>query len=156
MRDIYLARDTLPFLDVTARRFLEEGREAFVNMALADRLLLDQGSQTILMTWLGDGANEAIACLLTSHGTQAFAGRLGVEIQRAGRSLDDIERLLADIGSKPSASVDDLLAKANNLARQKWDGLLSPHLLRQSYASSNLDLDEARSWLRSTVQPRLG
>jgi ATP-dependent Lhr-like helicase len=154
MRDIYLAHDTPPFLDATARRFLEEGREAFATMALADCLLLDQGSQAILVTWLGDAANEAIACLLMSRGVHSFAGRLGVEIHRAGRSLDEIEQLLADISSKPAASVDELLANASNLSRQKWDGLLSPHLLRQSYASSNLDLDEAQAWLRATCQSR--
>lgn len=154
MRNIFVAQDTLPFLDSTAQRFLREGRDAFATLALADRLLLDQGSQAILLTWLGDAANEAIACLLMSRGVQAFTGRLGVEIQRAGRSLEEIEDLLADIGSEPAAPVDELLAKASNLVRQKWDGLLSPHLLRQSYASSNLDLDEALGWLRSRLQSR--
>jgi ATP-dependent Lhr-like helicase len=103
---------------------------------------------------LGDAANEAIACLLMSHGVQASGGRLGVEIQRASRSLEEIEDLLGDIGSEPAAPVDELLAKASNLVRQKWDGLLSPHLLRQSYASSNLDLGEALAWLRATFESR--
>ncbi|MBB6248988.1 hypothetical protein [Rhodanobacter sp. A1T4] len=155
MRDIYLAQDTLPFLDPTAQRFLGEGRETFTTLALADRLLLDQGSHAILLTWLGDAANEAIACLLMSRGLRAFTGRLGVEIQRANHSLEEIEHLLGgDIGSEPAAPVDELLAKASNLAREKWDGLLSPHLLRQSYASSNLDLNEAMAWLRMTFKSR--
>ena len=154
MHEIYVAQDGLPFLDPTAQRFLGEGREAFATLAMADHLLLDQGSQAILLTWLGDAANEAIACLLMLHGVQSFTGRLGVEIQRAGRSLDEIEDLLADIGLEPAASVDELLAKASNLVRQKWDGLLSPHLLRQSYASSNLDIDEALAWLRVTFESR--
>lgn len=154
MRDIYLAKDALPFLDPTAQRFLKEGREAFATLTLADRLLLDQGSQAILLTWLGDTANEAIACLLMSHGVHAFTGRLGVEIQRVGLSLEAIEDLLRNIASAPTAPVDELLTKASNLTRQKWDGLLSTHLLRQSYASSNLDLDEALTWLRSTFESR--
>jgi ATP-dependent helicase Lhr and Lhr-like helicase len=141
-------------MDPTAQRFLGEGRKAFATLALADRLLLDQGNHAILLTWLGDAGNEAIACLLMSRGVQAFTGRLGVEIQRAGRSLEEIEDLLRDIGSEPAAPVDELLAKASNLVRQKWDGLLSPHLLRQSYASSNLDIDEAVAWLRVTFESR--
>jgi len=151
MHDLYVAKDALPFLDRTAQRFLDEGRDAFDTLALADRVLLDQGNHAILLTWLGDSANEAIACLLLSRGVQAFTGRLGIEIQRAGRSLEEIEDLLADIGSEPAPPVDELLAKASNLVRQKWDGLLSPHLLRESYASSNLDLDEALAWLRATT-----
>jgi ATP-dependent Lhr-like helicase len=154
MRDIYIAQDSPLFLDSTAQRFVLEGREAFATLALADSLLLDQGSQAILLTWLGDAANEAIACLLMMHGVQAATGRLGVEIQRAGRSLDEIEDLLADIGSKAAPSVDELLANARNLVRQKWDELLSQHLLRLSYASSNLNLDEAMNWLRSTLESR--
>ena len=152
MRDMYVAQNALPFLDSTAQRFLQEGREAFTTLALADRLLLDQGSQAILLTWLGDAANEAIACLLTLKGIKASTGRLGVEIQRAGLSLDEIKNFLADISSEPVPPVDDLLAKASNLVRQKWDGLLSPHLLRQSYASSNLDIDRALAWLRATLE----
>lgn len=147
MRDLYMAQDALPFLDPAAQRFLDEGRHAYKILALQNRELLDQGSQAILLTWLGDAANEAIACLLMSRGVQAFAGRLGVEIQRADRSLEEIEDLLADISSEAAPPLDELLAKANNLIRQKWDGLLSPHLLRETYASSNLDLDEALAWL---------
>jgi ATP-dependent Lhr-like helicase len=154
MRNIYIAQDALPFLDSTAQRFLREGREAFTTLALADRVLLDQGSQAILLTWLGDAANEAIACLLMLKGVKASIGRLGVEIQRAGLSLDEIQKLLADIGSEPAPPVDDLLAKASNLVRQKWDGSLSPHLLRHSYASSNLDIDGALAWLRATLASR--
>jgi ATP-dependent Lhr-like helicase len=149
IRDLYLAPSELPFLDSTARRFLDEGREAFGTLQLRDRVLLDQGSQAILLTWLGDSANEAIACLMMSRGLQATTGRLGVEIQRAGRSLEEIEDLLIDIGSEDAPSIDELLEKASNLARQKWDGLLSARLLRESYASSNLDISEALTWLRN-------
>ncbi|MDQ3288380.1 MAG: DEAD/DEAH box helicase [Pseudomonadota bacterium] len=151
MHEIYTAHDVVPFLDSTAQRFLDQGREAFNTLTLEDRVLLDQGSQAIVLTWLGDGANEALACLLMSRGIQAFVGRLGVEIQRAGRSLEEIEDLLADIGSEAVPPLDELLAKANNLARQKWDGLLSPRLLRETYASSNLDMDEALTWLKAML-----
>lgn len=153
MRDLYAAQEPLPFLDATAQRFLDEGRTAFETLALQDRVLLDQGSQAILLTWLGDGANEALACLLMSRGIQAFAGRLGVEIQHGDRSLKEIEDILSDVSSEAAPPLDELLAKATNLARQKWDGLLSPHLLRETYASSNLDMDEALAWLRNTLVP---
>ncbi|MGN7725262.1 DEAD/DEAH box helicase [Luteimonas sp. 22616] len=152
MREIYLQTGALGYLDSEAQRFLDEGRTAFQDLDLQHRTLLDQGSQAILLTWLGDSANEAIACLLMSRGVGASAGRLGVEIQRTGRGLHEIEDLLTDVGSEAAPSVDELLAKANNLARQKWDGLLSPKLLRETYASSNIDLNEAMTWLRTTLE----
>lgn len=151
MRDLYLAKATLPFLDPTAHRFLNEGRESFRALELEERLLLDQGSQAILLTWLGDSANEAIACLLMSRGIQASPGRLGVEIQRGGPSLGEIEDLLIDIGVDACPPIDRLLANASNLVRQKWDGLLSHRLLKESYASSNLSLEEALAWLRDRL-----
>lgn len=155
MRELYMTREAVPFLDATAQRFLDEGREAFDRLALQDHVLLDQGSQVILVTWLGDAANEAIACLLMARNLHASAGRLGVEIQRSGRNLGEIESLLSDVASSPVLSLDELLAKAGNLVRQKWDGLLSPHLLHKTYASSNLDLDEANNWLRSRPLPAI-
>ena len=149
IREIYLQSGPLGYLDSEAQRFVEEGRVAFKELDLRERLLLDQGSQVILLTWLGDAANEALACLLTSRGARSSAGRLGVEIQRATRSLDEIEDLLTDIAMDEAPTIDDLLAESANLARQKWDGLLSPKLLRQTYASSNLDLEESLGWLRA-------
>lgn len=74
------------------------------------------------------------------------------QLKRRADSLEEIEGLLGDIGSEPAAPVDKLLAKSSNLVRQKWGGLPSPNLLRQSYASSNLDLDEALAWLRATFE----
>lgn len=149
MRDLYLGKDSLLFLDTNAQRFLNEGRKAFKSQALEDLLLLDQGNHAVLLTWLGDSANEAIACILALRGFQASIGRLGVEIQRSGRSLGDIQDALREIALSRVPSVDELLEKASNLERQKWDGLLSPHLLRHTYASSNLDIDEAIEWLKS-------
>ncbi|MBE0702124.1 MAG: DEAD/DEAH box helicase, partial [Afipia sp.] len=149
IREIYLQTDVLGYLDAEAQRFVDEGRVAFHDLGLQDRVLLDQGSQAILLTWLGDAANEAIACLLMARGIGASTGRLGVEIQRAGRSLEDIEDLLADIALDDAPMIDELLAEAGNLARQKWDGLLSPRLLRETYASTNLDVDEALEWLKA-------
>jgi len=66
-------------------------------------------------------------------------------------SHEEIESILVDVASSPIPPLDELLAKSSNLVRQKWDQLLSPHLLHETYASSNLDLDEAKNWLASAL-----
>lgn len=155
MRELYLGRGPVGYLDSTAQRFLDEGRLAFSDLDLEHCMLLDQGSQAILLTWLGDSANEALTCLFQAKGVNASMGRLGVEIQRAGRSLDEIEDLLVDIGLDLAPTIDELLVKATNLTRQKWDHLLSPRLLRETYASSNLNLDEALEWIRASCRTEI-
>lgn len=156
MREIYRTNSQVGYLDETARRFVDEGRVAYGELGLDHRLLVDQGGHALLMTWLGDAANEAIACLVMSRGIRAYSGRLGVEITKAGKSLDEIENAFADIASEPAPALDVLLAKAENLAREKWDYLLSPNLLHISYASSNLNIDEGLGWLANAFSTTSG
>jgi ATP-dependent Lhr-like helicase len=89
MRELYLGDDAPGCLATQAQRFVYEGRAAFHDLALADRILLDQGSSVLVLTWLGDAANEAIACLLTARDATAFTASLGLEVQCSGRDLDD-------------------------------------------------------------------
>jgi ATP-dependent Lhr-like helicase len=147
MRDIYERRVTTPFLDGTADRFVGEGQDAYAQLGLDQRFLLDQGSAALVLTWLGDSANEALACIMMTQGFKAASVRLGIEVTKAERTMDDIRNGLADAAMNPPPSMEALVARAGNLARQKWDGLLSPRLLRTSYASLNLAMDEAMIWL---------
>ena len=77
---------------------------------------------------------------------------MGVEIAKGVRSFEKIEDALSDAASKPVPPVDTMFADAGNLARQKWDGLLSQRLLRISYASLNLDVGEVMTWLAGHVR----
>lgn len=147
MRGLYQQEIKPDFLDPTAARFLQEAQSAYRQMSLDGKVLLDQGSDALLLTWLGDAANEAIACLLNAQGFTSQAGRLGVEISKGARSLDDVIKVLGRVAKMPLPSPETLLHSANNLVTQKWDGLLPPRLLRRSYASLKLDLEEATAWL---------
>lgn len=153
MLALYRSHDALPFLDATAQRFLDEGRKEFVALALADRVLLTQGSHTLMLTWLGDAANEAIACLATAAGLPATADRIGVEFEQGTLSSAQLTAALGDIAFRTLPDLDTLLADARNLCRQRWDHLLSPRLLRRSYASSHLDMNEAMTWLKGAFAP---
>ncbi|KLC00632.1 DEAD/DEAH box helicase, partial [Xanthomonas perforans] len=127
---------------------------SYQHHGLDDQLFLDRGSDILLLTWLGDAANDAIACLLNARNFKAQGSRLGVEITRGPNALENMQTALRAIAATPTPSIEVLLAGAKNLASQKWDSLLSPHLLQVSYASSNLDLDEAMGWLRSSFPSR--
>lgn len=147
MRGLYQQEIKPDFLDPTASRFLQEAQSAYRQLSLDGKVLFDQGSDALMLTWLGDSANEAIACLLNAQGFTSQAGRLGVEISKGARCLDDVIKVLGRAGKMPLPSPETLLHSANNLVTQKWDGLLPPRLLRRSYASLKLDLEEATEWL---------
>ncbi|MCF3500511.1 DEAD/DEAH box helicase [Stenotrophomonas geniculata] len=150
MRRLYQQELEPVFLDPTASRFLQEAQSAYFHLGMDGKLLLDQSSNLLLLTWLGDSANEAIACLLNAQGFVSQADRLGVEISKGGRSLDDVIKVLGRIARTPAPSPETLLHSAKNLTTQKWDGLLPTRLLQRSYASLRLDLEEATSWLAHT------
>lgn len=150
MRRLYQQELEPVFLDPTASRFLQEAQSAYFHLGMDGKILLDQSSNLLLLTWLGDSANEAIACLLNAQGFVSQADRLGVEISKGGRSLDDVIKVLGRIARTPAPSPETLLHSAKNLTTQKWDGLLPTRLLQRSYASLRLDLEEATSWLAHT------
>ena len=147
MRELYEGVCNPPYLDEQALAFLREGRDEYERLELSHRQLIDEGSEVLITTWMGDAVNEALACLLTSKGITASIARLGVEVRTGGRSIEDIEDSLADLSIDGIPPVEVLLADVENLQRQKWDWALPPELLRQSYASLSLNIEGARGWL---------
>lgn len=142
-----LLSDQMPiYLDSVAAKFLTQARSFFVKKYLQDAKYIDQGGHVTLLTWLGDNSNEALCCLLASHGFVATAFGPTVEVQKKGSTAAKVIDVLRKAGLSETPSVDLLLAKALNLHRAKWDWALPPTLLRKSYASLYLDLPEAMDW----------
>lgn len=153
MRAILESTDPLPFLDKTAQRFLAEGRESFARLELATTVFRDEGESVRILTWLGDSANEALACLLTYRGHQAFHGDIGVEVRKGlGNGIEDIVDATLDLALDEPPAPEILLKEAKNLAREKWDWVLPQALLARSYSNSHLDIHEAISWLRRLTE----
>ena len=149
MREILEASEVPPYLDEVAQRFLAEGRTNHVEKGLAETFYVDQGSAVVLLTWLGDAANEAVACLLQRRGFNASPAGPGVEVQKGDRSTEDILDALIDAGMDEPPPLDVLLADVKNLQREKWDWALPDQLLRRAYASLNLNIEEALVWART-------
>jgi ATP-dependent helicase Lhr and Lhr-like helicase len=147
MRQLLESTDVPTYLDSTAERFLAEGRAHYAAKRLADNLVLDQGYEVLLLTWLGDAANEAIACILRQRGLTAHVAGPGVEVLKAQRTAEEILAAVLDAAIEQLPELDVLLEDAKNLQREKWDWALPDRLLRKGYASLYLDLDEATQWL---------
>lgn len=153
MRQLLEATEVPPYLDQVAKRFLAEARANYAARGLSEAFMVDQGSETLLLTWLGDAANEALACLLQRRGFTASAAGPGVEVLKGQHTTEDILDVLYDAGVDETPPLDVLLADVKNLQREKWDWALPDRLLRKAYASLYLDLDEALGWVRGL--PRL-
>lgn len=154
MREVLQGQDYPAYLDEVARRFLEEARRFYLERDLVNTEILDQGGEWMLLTWLGDAANEAVACLLRRQGLQACAAGPGVEVRKGTRQMEDLKCALADAALDESPSAEQLLADVVNLEREKWDWALAPPLLRQTYASLYLELPEAIQWCRQVSSAR--
>jgi ATP-dependent Lhr-like helicase len=146
MRRLLESKEPVPYLDEVAHRFLDEGREYYAQRGLASEVALDQGREVLVLTWLGDPANEALAALLRRRGFQASLAGPGIEVLKATHSPGDILDALIDAAVDDLLTWDELLKDAQNLQREKWDWYLPEGLLRKSYASLHLDMDEARAW----------
>ncbi len=153
MREVLEASEVPPYLDDVAKRFLAEARANYAIRGLADRFAIDQGSEVLLLTWLGDAANEALACLFQRRGLAAAAGGPGVDVRKGQHTIEEIVDVLYDAAVDDTPPLDVLLADVQNLQREKWGWALPDGLLRKAYASLYLDLDEALQWARALPQP---
>lgn len=153
MRQLLESTEVPPYFDEVARRFLAEGRKNYAARNLGQSFLLDQGSEVVLVTWLGDSANEALACMLQRRGFTATAGGPGVEVLKRSSTPEEIVDVLVDAAVDEAPPLDMLLANAKNLQREKWDWALPDDLLRKAYASLYLDIEEAMAWLKSLPAP---
>jgi len=154
MREL-LEGSALPgFLDAAAQQFLTEARETYARSDLSTQFALDQGRELLLLTWLGDAANEAIACLLIRRGFMATPSGPGVEVVKGQHTSEQVMDALADTAMDEAPPLDMLLADVKNLAREKWDWALPDGLLRNAYASLYLDLDEGLCWIRQAFSER--
>lgn len=136
------------FLDEVAGRFLTEARQNYAARNLAQVFVVDQGNECQILTWLGDAANEAVSCLLILRGFVASPAGPGVEVRKGERSIEEVLDALFDSAMDDPPTLDMLLWDIKNLQREKWDWVLPDGLLRRSYASLYLDLDEALQWAK--------
>src|SRR5690606_10556066 len=149
MREILEGTALPPFLDEVARRFLAVARQNYAARDLIGSIVVDYGRDVQILTSLGDAANEAIACLLLRRGYTAAASGPGIEVSKGRHSTEDVLDALIDAGLDERPPLHLLLSDVTNLQREKWDWALPDELLRLTYASSSLSLDEALEWVRS-------
>jgi ATP-dependent Lhr-like helicase len=148
MRELYEGSAELSYLDAAAKKFMAQGRETYSRLELSTRTWTDHGPELMLWTWLGDGTNDALAAILRNGTLVAQREGAGVSITKAQLSTSSVLSIVAQTAASDIPAIDQLLQDARALRKEKWDWALPDHLLRESYASLNLDIAEAVTWLR--------
>jgi ATP-dependent Lhr-like helicase len=153
MRSLYESAEPPepPFADGMAKRFLREGREQFERYNLRENSVIEQGRDTVILTWLGDSANNTLKLLLKYHEITAYTGGLGLTVP--GRSRAEVVETLAAIRDAPRPPLERLLGRAENLRVEKWDWTLPRGLLVRNYASLHLAFNETSAWLTRQCPP---
>mgnify|MGYP007116911921 FL=1 len=89
----------------------------------------------------GGTGNGGLAMLLAAMGLRA--NNEGVALTVPGASTDRLLDAVAKIGEMTDLDPVRVLAEAKNILREKWDWTMPEELLRKSFGSLNLELDEA-------------
>lgn len=142
MKTVLLETDVYPYLDTTAQELLAQARSAFSDLGLAHSSMTESGGKTYLFTWQGDWTNDALAILLTHTGLASENSGLVIEVEGDRTSL---ESKLREIVEWDGIDESNVLADVQNMTQEKWDWVLPPALLMQSYATMQLDLGGAKA-----------
>ncbi len=147
MRRIYEGQSSVPYADSVTERFIEEGRRAYAVHNLKHDDVVESGSSVFLFSWLGDDVNEALGAIFRWQGYSIY--QAGLTIVFPFTSKESVIACMRNLKEMQKPTISALLAKADNLEKEKWDWSLSRRLLEKSYESSYMDLDTAWEWIVS-------
>lgn len=143
MKEIYTSRENIIYLDAIGQESLNSGRKFFLINSLQDTAFFTYGDKQLLMTWSGQKINRTISFMLgLIDGIVRPFNYIAIE----NITSNDISKLKAS--SKPNPI--DLATLINNRRQkefQKYDYLLSDHLLDQEYSNTYLDVAGALEYL---------
>ena len=137
----YTGRAMSAYLDATARALLEEARDTFHSLALAERRLLPSGRDTLLFPWVGDRATGTLALQLRARGLSVAT--FGPVLEVTGASPGEVRWHLESLRAAGPADARALAAVVAARRAEKYDGYLPEDLLCAGYASRDLDAEGA-------------
>jgi ATP-dependent Lhr-like helicase len=140
MRAVLTEKTPCPFIDRTAQALLDEARQTFAALGLAEQHIIKKGSSCQIVSWLGDHANDAL-CLLLNH-AGVSCGSEGLLIS-TNADNDKLMHALGRVAALDASDLKTLLADVKNMRREKWDWALPESLLMKSFASISLDIETA-------------
>ena len=147
MKKIYEGESLVPYADAVTKQLIEEGQRAYKTNNLKNVDIVQSGSSVFLFSWLGDDVNEALGAIFRWQGYSIYHAGLAIVIPFTTR--ESVIECIQKFKNGPKPTIKTLLAKAENLEKEKWDWSLSRSLLEKTYESTYMDLDAAWNWIVS-------
>lgn len=143
MRAILDSEDVPAWLDTNAKSLLQDARRQYKALHLSTQQYVSEGSCVYLFLWCGDQIQDALVALLTNEGQQAENNGICIKVKNSNR--ETVKSSLKIIASKICPSANEIINRKNVTDIEKWDWVLPDDLFLASYASRELDLDEAHA-----------
>lgn len=150
MLRIYRTEEMPVFLNGVAQFLLQEARQNFERLALAQRCWVLDGEDVLLFGWRGTAVMNTIALLLQTQGLGATACGVAIAVSKT-EPAEVLSHLAAIVAREPIDPVQ-LASAIENKTMEKHDHFLSEALLNQNYAASQLDIPGAWETLQAIVQ----
>lgn len=144
MRELYERADVPRFCQEHTGSILDRAREFYVEKGIASNPVIAASDQLFLMAWADDRILDTIKVVSTLGGLAADRVGPAVVVQGCAepdRYLSWLCEILEDIDA------ETLTAAIEPQALGKFDGCLSPDLLREAFVREKLDIDKAREYL---------
>jgi len=140
MLDVYLDDRTPEWLDAPMKALLAGGRQAFRQLGLDSRRVVQAGHEVHLFTWRGSRSNQLLAVLLGAEGFNCWAHDIGVSVTNP--EMAQLAAALARLQSSGMPELERAGAEIGGIASGKFDHLIAPEVLRAFWL---LSMQEAAS-----------
>lgn len=139
MREVLANREAISFLDAEGQQLLEEARENFIRLGLADRQYIKLGRSTHYLHWSGNAEASTLALWLTAKGLKTLPEGFVVTVVDA--EPEEVRDWVVTFEADPGMTAEALAATVANKIQEKWDGFLPEGLLNANYASMYLSFE---------------
>ncbi|ODB85678.1 DEAD/DEAH box helicase [Candidatus Thiodiazotropha endoloripes] len=150
MRQVLLEHHSLPFIDQTAGKLLDEARQSFLQLQLDHEVVIQNGGDVRLFTWKGDWVMDTLQLALSLKGLKVINEGLCLLIRET--TVSQISDLLFDMSQGAFPSESELTKVVLNKHEAKWDWLLPESLLAKNYSSHNLNISATKQYLQQLIE----
>lgn len=153
MFNIYLNEDPridigelkLEFLDSTARELFLEGLSFFKALDLRNRCVIHQGTQVLIIPWMGSKIVSTLTFLLIQNGYKADSYSGVIEIEDADYS--EVCKFLKKLKKGNTTTNTELADMVKDKETEKYDYLLPESLLNIEFGAKVFDIDGTFEWI---------